>query len=131
MKLAIELPWPSADLSQNARHGSHWPRTRAIKLAREDARWLTRQAMGAQLGPQVVKIAHDGASDIILEQVAHPPDRRGRDRDGLDSRLKAARDGIADALQVNDRFFRPTGIQWGEPTRGGKVVVTVNLPEVR
>lgn len=128
-KLVITLPWPSADLSPNAR--LHWAKLGAAKRkARDDAFWMTRSAMGAQLGPAVTSLSHDGKSDVLLHQTAHAPDARSRDRDNLDSRLKAARDGIAQALQVNDRFFRPLGIEWGEPKRGGEVVITIDIPEV-
>lgn len=126
-KLVITLPWPSADLSPNAR--LHWAKLGAAKRkAREDAFWLTRSAMGAQLGPTVTSLSHDDKSDVLLRQIAHAPDARSRDRDNLDSRLKAARDGISQAVQINDRFFRPLGIEWGEPVRGGKVVVEIELP---
>lgn len=122
--LTIELPWPEAALSPNAR-GSHWPRTRALKLAREGAFWATRSAMGRTFGPTVTKLSHDGKSDVLLRQIAHPPDKRERDRDGIDARLKGHRDGIADALGINDKFFRPTGIEWGEVVRGGKIIIAV------
>lgn len=122
--IIIELGWPSARLSPNAR-GSHWPRTHAAKIAREEAYSAARQAMGAQFGPSFTKLPHDGESNIVLRQIAHPPDKRERDRDGIDARLKSHRDGIADALGVNDRFFRPTGIEWGAPVHGGKVVIEV------
>jgi crossover junction endodeoxyribonuclease RusA len=124
--LRIELSWPAKELSPNAR-GSHWPRTRAAKVAREAAFYATRAAMGAQLGPTVTKLPHDGTSDILLRQIAHPPDNRARDRDGIDARLKSARDGISDALGINDRHFRPTGIEWGEPVSGGKVIVEIEV----
>lgn len=125
--IRVELPWPDKALSPNAR-GSHWPRTDAAKKARADAFWATRQAMGATLGPKVTKLAHDGVSDVILNQVAHPPDKRDRDRDGVDARLKAARDGISDATGINDKHFRPTGIEWGEVVPGGRIIITVGAP---
>lgn len=125
--LRIELPWPDKALKQNGQHG-HWATvSRARRTARNNAYWLTRAAMGAQLGATTTSINHDGASDIILRQVAHPPDKRARDRDGIDAALKSHRDGIADALRVDDKFFRPTGIEWGEPVAGGRIVVEVQL----
>lgn len=123
--LTVTLGWPDKALSQNARSRSHWPRTNATKAAREEGFWATRQAMGAQWGAAVTKLAHDGSSDVLLRQVAHPPANYAYDRDGIDARLKAHRDGIADALGVNDKHFRPTGIEWGEPTPGGKIIITL------
>lgn len=122
--LTISLGWPDKALSPNAR--IHWASIAKVKkAAREEAFWLTRQAMGATFGPTVTKIAHDGTSDIIIKQTAHPPDKRARDRDNLDHAMKASRDGIADALGVNDRFFRSTGISWGEVHPGGRIVIEV------
>ncbi len=115
--ISIELPWPHGDLSPNAR--PHFMQlARVKKAAREEAYWATKIV-------KPVTWAAPESGDIILRQVAHPPDKRDRDRDGIDARLKAARDGIADALGVNDRRFRPTGIEWGEPIKGGKIVIEV------
>ncbi len=122
--IRITLAWPDKALSPNAR--KHWRTVRSTGgKASDDAFWATRSAMGAQVGPSFTKIEHDGVSDIILRQIAHPPDQRHRDRDNLDSSLKKARDGIALALGVNDKFFRPTGIEWAEPVAGGKIVIEV------
>ena len=51
------------------------------------------------------------------------PDRRS-DRSNVFRRVKAAEDGIADALGVNDRRFLPS-ISFGGPEKPGKVVVTI------
>lgn len=117
-KLSIELGWPDQRLKPNAR--VHFMQlSTAKKEAKEEAEWATRVAL------QRDKFIHDGSSDIILRQVAHPPDNRHRDRDNLDASLKAHRDGIARGLGVNDKHFRPTGIEWGEPVPGGKIIVEI------
>lgn len=122
--LTITLSWPDKALSPNSRV-HHFKLRKAQTSANDEAFWLTRSAMGATWGPTVTAISHDGKSDIILRQIAHPPDKRHRDRDNVDSALKGHRDGIARALGVNDRFLRPTGIEWGEPVAGGKIVIEV------
>lgn len=81
--------------------------------------------MGAARGAGFIKLPHDGTSDIILTQTAYPPANYRYDRDGIDSRLKPHRDGIAMALGVDDRFFRPTGIVWGDSKPNGCVVIEV------
>ena len=53
-----------------------------------------------------------------------PPDRRHRDDDNMIASLKAARDGIADALGVNDRRFRPNYV-FAEPEKPGRVEVEI------
>ena len=125
--LVIELKWPAKELSPNSRV-HHMVLARIKKAAREDANWSTRIALGIASG---YTFGHDGASDIILNQIAHPPDKRDRDRDNLDHAMKAYRDGIADALGVNDKHFRPTGIQWGDPVRGGLIIITVGEPDAK
>jgi crossover junction endodeoxyribonuclease RusA len=126
MTLRIRLAWPDKALSPNTR--GHWAtKYRAQKDANEEGYWLTRQAMGAQLGPKVTKIEHDGTSDIILKQTAHPPDNRSRDRDNLDSRLKHHRDGIARAMGINDKHFRPTGIEWGAVVPNGEIIIELDV----
>ncbi len=117
LPLRIELGWPNKILSPNAR-GHHMGIWRAKKDARDEALWATRATIGRATFP------HDGG-DIILRQIAHPPDARHRDRDNLDHSLKSHRDGIADALGINDKHFRPTGIEWGEPIPGGKIIIEV------
>ena len=55
----------------------------------------------------------------------YPPDRRRRDDDGLLASMKAARDGIADALGVDDsRFVSHPWIK-DEVRKGGEVVIKI------
>ena len=52
----------------------------------------------------IVKKSAEG--DLHLWIDFYPPDRRHRDDDNLTAAFKAGRDGIADALKVNDKRFR-------------------------
>lgn len=108
----IELPWPPAALSPNARSRSHWPRTRALAKARSWA-WIAAQGSKAP-----------DEHPIGLLLTFYPPDRRSRDRDNLLASCKPYLDGIAQAWKVDDATFDPR-IQIGEPVKGGKVVVTL------
>lgn len=56
---------------------------------------------------------------------AYPPDRRRRDADGLLSSLKAALDGVADALEVDDRRFVPHPYIKDEVRKGGEVRIRI------
>jgi crossover junction endodeoxyribonuclease RusA len=115
--IAIELGWPAKALSPNARE--HFMTVSRFKRAAKDtAFWATRAAMG------VAKFPHDGESKIPFVITAYPPDKHDRDDDNLISQTKAARDGIALALGVNDKFFA-TRVQWGEPVHDGKLVITI------
>ncbi len=37
--------------------------------------------------------------------------------------MKAAQDGVADALRIDDVNFIPEKPEWGEVVRGGKVIL--------
>lgn len=56
----------------------------------------------------------------------HPPDKRRRDMDNLIAATKALRDGLMDALMVDDSRFVVT-YEMGEMFAGGAVVV--DLPD--
>ena len=64
--------------------------------------------------------------DIRLIVAFYPPNRRG-DRLNYSNRAKPYFDGIADALKINDRRFVPSYV-YGEPERGGRVVISVEPP---
>lgn len=120
--MRIELPWPDKRLSPNAR--LHWAAKSPVKaLAREDARKVTFGAMQKHLATQ----AHfEGDDPLPMTVKFYPPDRRHRDDDNMIGAFKAARDGIADALGVNDRRFRPS-YEFCEPEKRGRVEVTFPL----
>lgn len=111
--IELELPWPSKDLSPNAR--LHWAKkAKAVKAARAEA--------------YLIAIHHkrplEGRILFVLE--FFPPDRRHYDDDGLLARMKSARDGIADALGVDDRRFVTQFSVSEEVVRGGLVKVTIS-----
>lgn len=108
----ITLPFPSADLSQNAR--SHWGvRARATKAARRTAFYLTRMAHVPDMAPP-----------IAVQLTFHPEAAYHYDVDGLQSRCKAYLDGIADALGIDDKHFRPVSTIC-TPRKPGCVVITL------
>lgn len=111
--MVIELPWPPKELSPNAR--VHWAtKARKAKEYRAECRLLTLIA-GVS--------APEGRSVLALEFVA--PDRRPRDDDNLVAAFKSGRDGIAEALGVDDRQF-VTEFRMSESThKGGMVKVTI------
>lgn len=113
MTNAIELPWPPKELSPNAR--VHWTvRSRNAKSYRSACHLITKMAR-----PEVP------AGQIVLALEFVPPDRRARDDDNLVASFKAGRDGIAEALGVDDKTF-VTEFRMSTETRpGGMVRVTL------
>jgi len=91
----LVLPWPPAMLNPNKR--AFWAvKSKAAKSYREACWALTKEA----------SVLIDWHGDIHVWIDFYPPDRRHRDDDNMISAFKSGRDGIADALGVNDRRFR-------------------------
>jgi|GEM_PF-292933 len=110
----IVLPWPPKELSPNAR--VHWAKkSKAAKKYRTECFLLAKKAGIA--APQ------SGEITFALEFVA--PDRRKRDDDNLLASCKAMRDGVADALGIDDnRFITQLRIS-RETVKGGEVRVRI------
>jgi len=116
----LVLPWPSRDLHPNAR--IHWSvKARAAKAARRDAYLIAKAAgWGRRKWP-------DGRLHLWIE--FYPPDRRRRDDDGLLSSVKPHRDGIADAMGIDDcRFVSHPWVK-DEVRKGGEVRIRVTTSE--
>lgn len=115
--ISAELPWPSNLLSPNAR--IHWAeKAKAVKKARGDAKVLVQSAIRSS-GVDVSK--WEGAKVTVF---FYPPDSRRRDTDGMIASHKAAQDGIADALGLDDNFFEVT-YQRLFPRLHGAVLVVI------
>lgn len=113
MTVIITLPWPPADLTPHAKGG--WrPKAKATKSYREQAFWLSKAAK-VPCNP-----------NAVLTFTYHPPNRARRDVQNMPGRLKAAIDGIADAMRCDDHGFRPRfPDHFGEVRPGGAIVVEV------
>lgn len=91
----VTLPWPPSTLSPNARHAHPSIKWKAVRAYRSACKTLA-EAYGV-VAPDSQKIA------LWIEFV--PPDRRHRDDDNMVASFKAGRDGLADALGVDDKRF--------------------------
>lgn len=110
--MIVTLPWPNRILSPNAR--AHWAvLSKAKRKARVDAYWLAKAER-----PGVPSAAPLVSLDFL------PPDNRRRDLDNLIASMKAALDGIAEAMGCDDHTFR-LAAKIGPARKGGAVIVTV------
>lgn len=101
-KMQIKLPWLDMSLMPNRKNGRHWGSTQAAKVkARDGAYWAAKQ----EIEPGV-KLA----GPLHLSITYFAPDGRHRDLDNLLAASKAAIDGIAQAIGVDDKCFRPITI---------------------
>lgn len=120
MRIEVVLPWPSRELSPNAR--CHWAKkAKAVKAYRQ-ACWTLTKAAKITIDP-----AYTGQLHLWLTFM--PPDRRNRDDDNIIASFKAGRDGLAQALGVDDSRFR--SLPWVSDQIGGmvKVVITEGFGE--
>lgn len=103
--MIIVLPYPDKVLSPNAR--VHFMTVaRAKKKAREAASWATIAAAGskANLAP------YTRMECLPMDIAFYPVDNRRRDSDNALASLKAALDGISDALGIDDSRFVLTSV---------------------
>ena len=119
--MKVVLPWPDKRLSPNAR--GHWGgKVTVVKKARADACKATYAVLSR--GAKETRQAYAGSCPITVRVTFYPPDNRRRDVDNLIASMKAAFDGIADALAVDDNRFRPS-FDVGEVRKGGDVEVVL------
>lgn len=109
----MTLPWPPAECNPNAR--GHWSKkSKAAKAYRAQCRLMTLAAkIGRPAGPVL----------LCLEFV--PPDKRRRDDDNLIAMFKSGRDGLADALGIDDSIFATQVRVSKETVKGGAVRVRI------
>lgn len=116
--MIITLPWPDKRLSPNAR--LHWRAKHAAKAPAKAGAWMLAKATPGFR--DACKSLQGDDSPIPMAIRFYPPDRRHRDDDNMIGAFKSARDGIADALGVNDRRFRPV-YYFETPEKPGRVEV--------
>lgn len=115
----IELMWPHPHLFPNST--KHWAvKGRQVKAHRSDAAW--------RAVAQGVEKLSDEPSRIDIVYKLFPPIKPGRtpDKQNVAAALKAAQDGLADALGVDDGIFNDS-YEWAEPRRLGAVIATIEV----
>lgn len=102
-----------------------------VKKSRADAYAIAKRAMtiaGSSIQMAWQEVVESGAH-LAFWIDFYPPSRRHYDDDNLVARFKSSRDGIAQALGINDRKFRTIPYVRSETHPGGRVVVTItNAP---
>jgi crossover junction endodeoxyribonuclease RusA len=116
--ILVALPWPDKRVSPNYRQSHHW---RSYAPAVKAQRFQAHQLALAAFMPNRPKF---DSERILVEVHFYPPDRRGRDEDGMIGSAKSAIDGIADALNVDDKRFRCT-YWFHAPEKPGRIEVRV------
>lgn len=117
--MILEFSWPNKLLSPNARP-HHFVKAREVRKAKMDAYHLTKANHWGDL---------QGAKKLRVTFTFCPPDKRKRDLDNVFSSMKAARDGIAEALHIDDSKWEPITLKWGEYRKPGLVIVELTKDE--
>ncbi len=117
--MIVTLPWPDRRLNPNARIHFH-ERARLAKLAKEAACILTCAAIPIEQR----RVLEVGNGPVLLSITFRPPDARARDLDNMLASTKAALDGLADALRVDDVRFE-LHLKRAAPVRMGAVEVAI------
>lgn len=119
--MRIELDFPPAELFPNRSKGQHWAKTHTYRHNyRQVSGWLTKHQ---------IKDWKPTKQKIRLTITFVMPDKRLRDTDNCLAAAKAGLDGMADALEVNDRQFDPVVVyrEYGE--KPGKMIVELTVLE--
>jgi crossover junction endodeoxyribonuclease RusA len=117
MSMTFTFPWPPKMLNPNT-PGNVFAKARAKKAYRTACKRIVDETEGHMppMGP-------DDALRVSMR--FYPPNKRSRDWDNLMASMKAALDGLADGLGVNDSLFRPA-VEVDEQI-GGFVRITVEV----
>ena len=116
----IFLPWPDKKLSPNGRY--HWGQVaRAKKAAKRTAYYTVLEA----------GIGKIQADEVRITMSFYPPGAYGYDDDGLSARMKAALDGISEAIGIDDSKFRLGEIMRGPIEKAGMVKVTLDWSQAQ
>jgi crossover junction endodeoxyribonuclease RusA len=115
--LGLILPWMPKELSPNSR--AHWAvKAKAVKQYRGECRDLAYLAGWKRL--ECVKNWAIGQK-LRLEIDFYKPSNRGDD-DNLEAMFKAGRDGLSDAIGIDDKHFVAHRTICGV-ANGGRVIV--------
>ena len=114
--ITLELPIPPRTLQPNGR--AHWRvKHKQSSLAKNTAYWTTREQ--APRNPFA-----DGT--LCIRYTYYPPPRgKYLDDDNLIGAMKYYRDGIANALDINDKQFITYPVERGTRDGRGRVVVEI------
>lgn len=117
----VKLPWPPNQLNPN--HSVHWAQLgRVTKKAHREGFILMRSELNKQdaIDPKDIK-------KVRIAYMFAPPDHRDRDDDNLIRCMKPYRDGIAEALGVDDKIFRTCESDFAKPCRPAFVIAHIQV----
>lgn len=123
--IEITCPWPPRELSPNAR--CHWGKRSKVASNYRSACCLaaTLATTDARDRLSALRDRVEAGEKLHLFINFIRPDRRARDDDNVFAAFKSGRDGIAQALGIDDRHFRAHPYLSDEVVKGGAVRVRI------
>lgn len=112
----VVLPWFPKELSPNARV-NRFVKHKNVKAYRHLAKMLALETNTA--------LSIDKDMRYSVQLTFNPPARRHYDDDNLIASVKPARDGIADAIGVNDKNFVTLPVKIGSVKKFGEVIFEI------
>lgn len=110
--MQIRFPFPDRKLSPNSRIDRRYA-TKERDTARQIGFWLVKDAGWS----------FSGKLPLELTFIIRPPDKRRRDDDNVLSSFKSYRDGMFQALGLDDSLIKRTVIERSEVEIGGAIYV--------
>lgn len=120
--MKIVFPWPSPKVFPNFKRAHHWRTYRHVEKAERQAGWAHTCEYLTASDRRSIRDTLEGK--LRLSVTFYPPDRRSRDDDGCIGAFKHLRDGMADALDIDDRHFR-CAYDFADPDKPGRIEVKV------
>jgi crossover junction endodeoxyribonuclease RusA len=115
--MIIKLPFPDASLFPNRMRGSFHNSTDAKQKQRDAAFYITKAA-----GAYKPESGH-----IPLSLLFVMPDKRNRDCDNMLAASKWLLDGMAKALGIDDKRFKPLLVDWVHGSAPGALIAAVGV----
>jgi crossover junction endodeoxyribonuclease RusA len=117
--LIVKLPFPAPSLFPNRKNGKDYHATLGAKQKQKDDGFYATKAAGSYSAP---------AGHIPLSLLYLTPDKRHRDCDNMLAASKALLDGVALALNIDDKRFKPILVDWAHgPDKVGALIVGVGV----
>lgn len=117
--MIIKLPFPHASLFPNRKNGAHWAKTNDMKESQKSHAYFATKAAGEFVDP---------TGYIPLSLLYLTPDKRHRDCDNMLAASKALLDGVALALGIDDKRFKPILIDFAQgPDKVGTLIAAVGV----
>lgn len=113
--ITFELEYPNAKLSPNART-HHMQKANITKKARSDSKFIALSAGAGSLAKTGLQVRVN----------FYPSTKRRRDEDNVIGAFKAYRDGIADAIGVDDCYIEFDYKLNRDTRKGGVTIVSIN-----